>query len=631
MQKIHRIILSYILLSLFMIASSSYATFAADARELKPHVLPSPQKVMSSYGGAERKEIIEKVRVSSSVSLGGSCIERINDMVRTADQYVLLFMYRFNSPTLIQTLQSKHLNRVPVIAFLDYDQSYESSSEGSKYLNYIQRIMKSVPTSLVKLGGRSFHQKVIITKRKGEHAVVIVGSANATFEADNTHSEDMVFVQSNDVARFYMKEFERLLSMEPTSSQSTSEFPEQQVKIFHVHRAQPDKSNRVFLSELQETLNSKDQSTLINGHIGDVVYLALSTGFPNDGGAQRCLNIVNDALGSPHNEFLFLFENYISLNEALFQEKIGDNLKSKTPKLIVLDKNKHNAASLKELKKENNAVMLFEPFTGGKFHHKLIIVYPIEGPPIVLTGSFHISTNSIKRNSETIIGISSAELADEHLASILLNSGLGEQPTVWHYIFKFEDRLRKVKVGQKFQESRVLQAARISLEICRNNMGRYIDRLDRIEADLQSAATNADEQIDISKYFDHCKRQFGGESGQGKLDLIKELKGNVFSRTLNQIYLKAIFNQWKTIKRKYKDIDELPEYSKGKLNQWLEDVNLWLEVAREEGKVEKINIKDDIKFIEDIYNALNDLNDYEYTFATLSDLEDSLERFTRIK
>lgn len=56
------------------------------------------------------------------------------------------------------------------------------------------------------LGGRSFHQKVIVTKKIGEEAVVILGSANATFEADNEHSEDLVFIQSNELAKIYLTE-----------------------------------------------------------------------------------------------------------------------------------------------------------------------------------------------------------------------------------------------------------------------------------------------------------------------------------------------------------------------------------------------------------------------------------------
>ena len=80
---------------------------------------------------------------------------------------------------------------------------------------------------------------------------------------------------------------------------------------------------------------------------------------------------------------------------------------------------------------------MFKPFSGGKFHHKLIISYPTEDEPIIYTGSFHISKSSIKKNSEDIIGIRSAELADQYLADILENSGLGEIPDIWKFIFRY--------------------------------------------------------------------------------------------------------------------------------------------------------------------------------------------------
>ncbi|MBM3633518.1 MAG: hypothetical protein FJX03_07465 [Alphaproteobacteria bacterium] len=629
MLKIYRIILSYILLSLFMIASSSYGTFAADAREHKTHVLPSPQKAMSSYGGIEHRESIEKVRVSSCVSLGGSCIARINDVLDGANEFVVSFMYRFNSPTLIRTLERKHLASIPVIIFLDYGQTYESSSEGSHYPQYARQLIDSVPTSLVKLGGRSYHQKVYISKKSGEQAIVILGSANATFEADNEHSEDMVFVQSNTLAHFYLQEFEKLLRMEPPKKASATEFPEQQVMVFHEHRVLKGASNTDYLSKLRGLLNSKDQPTLMGAHIGDVVSLAISTGFPNDGGTQRCLNIVNDALGSDQSEFLFLFENFISLNEALSGEKIGENLKSKTPKLIVLDKNKHNAASVKGLESKDNTVLLFKPFSGGKFHHKLIIHYPKEGSPIVYTGSFHISTNAVQRNSENIIGIRSPELADEYLASILLNSGLGEQPKVWRFIFKYEQRLRKLRVSQSFQDSRVLQTARKILQKCQKNMERYLDRLDRVETHLQMAASDHDQQLEIGKYFEHCIRQFQEGNGQDKLRAIEELKGHVFKGSVMQIYLTDLKEKWKEIRSKFEDVDVLPDFDGNHLEDWFEEMKVWIENTKEEQQSQKLPFKEELATIETIHIALYDLNEYEATFSRLHDLEEVLILFLK--
>jgi hypothetical protein len=629
MADLFRSIFSCFLLSLFLF-TNVVSMAPAMQEELKPHVLFSPQKGRGSYGGLEHKETIEKVRVSSCVSLGGSCVDRINDVLKGADQFIVSFMYRFNSPTLIKTLGNKHLTAVPVISFLDYGQTYESSTEGSHYPSYVRRLIESVPTSLVKLGGRSFHQKVMIAKKAGEQAIVIVGSANATFEADNEHSEDIVLIQSNALALHYLAEFEKLMRMEPVKKSSSTLFSEQQVKVFHEHRVKPNESNIDFLGTLKDKFHPKDQQTLAGGHLGNVVSMAISTGFSDEGGTQTCLNIVNNALGHTENEFIFLFENFISLNEALSKEKIGENLKSKTPKLIVLDKNKHNAESLKGLGTKNNSVLLFKPFSGGKFHHKLIIQFPKGEQPIVYTGSFHISTNAVQRNSENIIGIQSETLADEYLASILLNSGLGEQPNVWKFIFDHE-RLRHVTVLSKPQESLVMQAARAILKKCNDNMDRYLDRLERVEAHLQMAASDHDQQLEIEKYFSHCARLFSSGDSQDKLRAIEDLKETVFKGTIAKIYLEDLDKNRQSIKGKFKEIDKLPKFDESHIENWLEEMNLWVENAKEDQKREnKVNFKDELDTIEKIYIALNDLYDYESTFERLNELQDHLKRILKL-
>jgi phosphatidylserine/phosphatidylglycerophosphate/cardiolipin synthase-like enzyme len=623
MSTFYRVILPYFLLSLFAIENGILG-----ADDHKSHVLPSPQKSQApSYGGIEHKELIKRVKVSSCVSLGGSCIDRINSILKNADQFIVSFMYRFNSPTLIKTLADKRLDPipVPVVVFLDYNQTYESSSEGSHYPHYVRRLIESVPTSLVKLKGRSFHQKIIISKETGKEAVVIVGSANATFEADNEHSEDIVIIQSNALADFYLGEFGKLMRMNLPSQESSSiKLIEPQIKVFHEHRIQSGESNIDFLDTLRQRLFSKkDKLSPIDGHSGDIVSLGISTGFQNDEGTQKCLSIVNDALEA-HNAFLFLFENFISLNEGLMKKEIGINLKNKTRKLIILDNNKHNVTSTQELRQSSaNEILLFKPFSGGKFHHKLIIQYPINDAPIVYTGSFHISTNAIERNSENIIGIRSAGLADEYLASILLNSGLGEQPSVWRFISKHQ-RLRETIVQSKSQESLVLKSARKLLHKCKENMNRYLDRLERIETHLQSTSSDADQQNEISKHFWSCANKF--EQGDDKLRAIEDLNDAVFKGDIAGIYWKDLQKKWGAIKEKLADIDELPEFREDSVEGWLEKMGTWIGNTKEEQKWEKLSIKEDLESIETIHTALNDLHEYKNTFDRLDELSDIISQ-----
>ncbi len=542
----------------------------------KPHVDPTPTKVVPAYGGEKQEDFEQGIRVASCISLGGGCLDRINTTLKSADQFVVSFMYRFNSPTLIRTLEEKYLDSqksgqpMPIVVFLDYNQTYNSSFEGSKYINYVKRLMNSIPTSLVKLGSRSFHHKVTISKKQGEQAIVILGSANATYESDNQHSEDVIFVQSNKLAAFYLEEFEKLFRRDPSKKSVGQEFEEPQVKIFHEHRFQPEVSNIEALSRMSKFLAEEDQITL-EGHEGDITTVALSTGHPEEGGNQRCLEVVTQALGNPRNNALFLFENYISLNEELKSQEIWQHLTSKTPKFIVVEDNKHNRGEKNipdsaseedeepeetaiiedELEKNegaaalgsrNNKVLFFRPFTGQKFHHKLILQYFKNRDPIVYTGSFHISTSAVKKNSETIIGIRSQELADDVLASLLLNSGLGEKPQSWRFIADNPYIAKKIAPlfsaeTESYRQTQLLKAAeQISLKTD-INLKRYMDRLDRIRSEILTTASHADEQQEIEKYFDHYIGKFKENIGnaEAQVETIEELKTIIF--TQENIYL----------------------------------------------------------------------------------------------
>lgn len=620
----------FLLICFCIIQAVVHTTSAADVQ--RTQILPSPIKQTSSspvYAGIELNHKIPNIRVSSCVSLGGSCIDHINNIMKEADEFVVTFMYRFNSPTLMRTLEDKYHSSVPVVVFLDFTQTYDDSLE-SQYTNYVQRLIESVPTSIVKLGSRAFHQKVIISKKAGEQAITTLGSANATYEADNEHSEDILMVQSNELASIYLEEFEKLLRMEPVKrTQYNPLLAAQQVMVFHEHRRELGKSNTDLLPQFKTKLLVDDKMTRQSWHVGDVVSLAISTGFPDGGGSQRCLNTVNRVLESEENKLLLLFENFISLDEGLHSKTIWNNLNNKTPKLIVVDADTNNQDAASRLNQGSNKTLMFRPFTRKKFHHKAIIEFLKEAVPIVFSGSFHISTNAINRNSETTIGIQSPDLADEYLSAILLNSGLGERPEIWLFA-KGHAFLRKKKVENKFVPSQMFLAAEKLLRKCQFNMNRYLDRLERIEEHLLLAASDAEQQIEIENACRHFKEQFLVGQGLQKLQVIEKLKESVFEGTIRKIYLQDLTKQAEIVRRKFKDLEELPVYSKEYVTEWLEKVGEWLEEAKEEYKLKKQNHKPDLESMENIHRALSDLYDYEHTFSRLETLEYALKQFLGI-
>lgn len=592
------------------------------------------------YEGTGHIEEIKGVRVSSCVSLGDGCIDKLNHVLKESNQFIVSFMYRFNSPTLLKTLKNKHLEGVPVVTFLDYTQTFESSSEGSNYPKYVQKLIDSVPTSLVKLKNRPFHHKITIAKSAGKEAIVIIGSANATYESDNVHSEDLVFIQSNKLASFYLNNFQKLLRLGPKLLKQPFALNEPIAEIYHEHLLPDQESNTDALKEFAEMLTKREDVTMLGFH-ADVVSAGISPG----GDSPFCIDIVHNILKKP-NEFLFMFENYLSLDESLEKGDIGQQLVNSTPKFIVLDNNKHNRKSHEFLKHGKNKVLLFKPFSGGKFHHKLIISYPKDGEPIVYTGSFHISMSSVKKNSEDIIGIRSAELADQYLADILENSGLGEIPDIWKFIYPYSRLKQKAQTipilthqakhhstESTFVKSEVSKVARKIQVNCTQNMRRYANRLDRVHDDLGIVAQGADTQLEIAKYFEHFQREFSKEDPLEKLSALEELHQYIFEKELAKIFLKSLKENSHIIEEVYPFMPKFPLYKHMYVGAWLDEANEWIKWARhlQEVRDEEADIEDPLSTIETVYAALYDLETYVTSFGRLHSLYEVLQQITKEK
>lgn len=630
----------------------------------RPHVDPTPTKLSIPYGGAKQDNFEEDVLVSSCVSLGGDYLGKINSVIRQADQFVIAFMYRFNSPILMRTLKDKYLTakendpQLPVILFLDYHQTYNSSFGGSPYANYVKELINCIPVSLVKLGSRPFHHKVTISKKIGEQAIVMLGSANATYESDNEHSEDVIFVQSNKLAHFYLSEFETLFRRDPSKKTSEHMYQTPQVKIFHEHRFQPGISNIDILSKMQNLLETNDKKTML-GYKGNIAIVALSTGHPEEEGNQKCLEVVTKALENPRNNALFLFENYISLNDELKQHPIWMNLNNKTPKLIVVEDNKHNRGEKSEPSLDaredeeaedieaeaqgnitqlgkHNSVLFFRPFTGHKFHHKLILQYLKKRDPIVYTGSFHISTSAIKRNSETIIGIQSQGLADEILSSLLVNSGLGKRSEIWAFITEHNPIFKKVpsldfsEEQLQREKSQLLRAAeQLSLETA-INIERYEDRLDRIYTEIYATASDADNQEEIGKYFNRYLEEFreNKEDVEIRVQSINDLREAIFTeKSIYSVWTNYLSKLKKEIKSKDKDlVYSFPKYAPSNYGNWLVEMKEWLQDSIKENKNNKMQIGEELDFIKSLYYALEDLDGYVSEIDYLADLSIELSK-----
>ena len=552
---------------------------------------PSPNKDGNAFTGFSlgdsQKAGLKNIYFKVCVSLGESSVSEVSSFIDQADEFILAFMYRFDSPALIKKLSEKYIpfgNKVPVpvILFLDSKQFGEIDASS--------RMRSVLPISLCKLGAKSFHHKVIITKKLGQQAFVIAGSANATAAADSGNSEDSVIIQSNNLANIMVTEYKKLLRMK-TSNDA--------VKVFHENRLIDDFSNTDYLDTCIAKLQNQDAldesfKSESNVYQGDITHLAISTGF--SGGNHRCFNVFKEVLSNQNNEILILFENYLTLEP---NNEVWKDLLSKTPKLIVLDDSVEtgkktkltNAESIKKLKTQKaNRPVIFKPFTGGKFHHKLILQYLENGQHVFYTGSYHPSNAASANNSEMIIGIATRDVTQTYLLPILKQSGLYEIGQVWKFLgqypiqFSCLDPLAKQTQIIKYKE-----------------MNRFIDRYQNYYHNLKEALSFSKPS---TKYVQDINRKllkekikdFKEKVTEEKLTVLKDIESETFAPSLKI----SVIDQLNEICSPFK-VNESPafeEYDNQSItslkNQdfisMLEDIASWLQT--ESNKKTKKNDKE---------------------------------------
>ncbi|WP_032112983.1 phospholipase D-like domain-containing protein [Candidatus Paracaedibacter symbiosus] len=580
------------------------------------HTAPSPFKKRARiYRGHSHSSLnIENVFVKPCISLGSSCTEKIADLIKESDEFVVVFMYRLDAPNIIHALTDKYLTNIKreegtnfrVITFLDYEQSL-----GDKpYHSYIKELVDNVPTSLVKLGSKSFHHKVTISKKKGYQAVVTIGSANATYESDNVHSEDTLFIQSNELAKSLLDKFYSLFTMKGPREEHT-------IKIYHMNRVDSGVSNTEQLTKLDNFFNPDDQFQNIEGYSqANIRSLAISTGFAqNVKENNNCFEILENILVQKNNA-LFLFENFLTSTD--FFKLLNE---SETPKLIVVDNDKTNRDVEDTIKNiSHSASLLFTPYTKGKFHHKLIIQYPEEGNPVVYTGSFHPSTNAIKNNSELIIGIESEALASQYLSHILYQSGLGNQRTVWGFMYE--------KLPELFSpEGEITKIAQKINNRLHHNIQGYPERFYSILEKFPLKETKGNLQNKIEEEAN----KFGQLDNREKYNLLSFWAQDIFALLNTEPYRNVFFSKQQMVGRFLKvnqiGLSSTPEEFITKLGVWINEAKEKLEKYISEGNIDHLTeIKDNLSEIESIYVCLYYAFNYVDDFKSLAMLHDTLDR-----
>ena len=144
---------------------------------------------------------VEDAKISTLFSPEDSCGLAIQRYISEAQDYVFVAMYYFTLRRLAQELVNAHKRGVKVRVFLDSKQRVEKYAKG-RFLEQkgIEVKYKGDDTS------GYMHTKFCVI----DDRIVITGSFNWTVSADLENDENLIIIESTDVAKSYRDYFNRL-------------------------------------------------------------------------------------------------------------------------------------------------------------------------------------------------------------------------------------------------------------------------------------------------------------------------------------------------------------------------------------------------------------------------------------
>lgn len=522
-------------ISVFNIFFSSYVFSSDYLSEVNLKAKGSPQRGYTNYKGYTYSGTEYAAKVENQVSLGGQYTEKVREAIKNYDEFFVAFMYRFDHPAFIRDLGDKvHLFqkqgpapviqdpapkqperiKYPPLIFLDYNTFFKKKDYN--YKNYVKHLIYNVPVSFVNIGEsgyknshKAFHHKIIICKEKNKEASVFIGSANATYHADYQHSDDTLLIQSNNLAKNILDEFRKL-------------FYSDIVRIVDIYGFNNNKKHREYLEDFYNIINEEIKLDIKLDIITPSISIksfVISTG-TGDWRKNACLKFFKkNILKEKNNALLIYFQNYLNIygnsdKEGYFKTLRKSLEEKEEPlKLVVRwdnistgrkQKNNIKAEELyyNELQNKKDIYFVnFKPYTQSKFHHKAIIQYlKNDEDPILYTGSFNLSVNAIKNNSENIIGVRSKTLVEDYLCSLLWNSNLADQEKIWQF-FREGDNMERFSLYNS--ESTIKDLALKVLSRCKNNIYRCSIIL---QNNIEQLINNLDEKITVIKILDEYQK-----------------------------------------------------------------------------------------------------------------------------
>lgn len=141
-----------------------------------------------------------KAEVSVSFSPKGGCQDAIIEQIDSAKSSIHIAMYYFTSHDLAEALVKAKKKGVTIKVILDKGQKGNKKGRQGEFL-----IDNNIPVSYAPSSGIMHHKFAVIDK-----SIVITGSYNWTPSAETRNNENLLIIQSPDIAKRYIKVWDSL-------------------------------------------------------------------------------------------------------------------------------------------------------------------------------------------------------------------------------------------------------------------------------------------------------------------------------------------------------------------------------------------------------------------------------------
>lgn len=132
-------------------------------------------------------------------SPGGDCSSIIHERIENAKKSIRIAIYSFTNLDISRSLISAHRRGVDIKIVTDRDQSDDKYSK-------IQFLIDSgIPVVIGRKGGKLHHKFAVFDGR-----YTITGSYNWSLSAENKNDENMLLIDSPEISRAFLDEFDRM-------------------------------------------------------------------------------------------------------------------------------------------------------------------------------------------------------------------------------------------------------------------------------------------------------------------------------------------------------------------------------------------------------------------------------------